>query len=122
MGTLLQFGGLAIMPFALLVLSGDTHGPIVIGQIGAALAFLLVGAGLTTVGAGASVERLLDTFLQASTGSISHRETSLRDRAEKLLSWIMRSSRTTTTRSGAPAAIDFWPRPESSIAPPNSSR
>ena len=27
MGTLLQFGGLAIMPFALLVLSGDTHGP-----------------------------------------------------------------------------------------------
>ena len=26
-GTLLQFGGLAIMPFALMVLSGDTHGP-----------------------------------------------------------------------------------------------
>jgi BCD family chlorophyll transporter-like MFS transporter len=47
-GTLLQFGGLAIMPFALLVLSGDTHGPIVIGQIGAALAFLLIGAGLHT--------------------------------------------------------------------------
>lgn len=46
MGTLLQFGGLAIMPFALIVLSGDTHGPVVIGQIGAALAFLLVGAGL----------------------------------------------------------------------------
>ena len=48
MGTLLQFGGLAIMPFALLVLSGDTHGPVVVGQIGAALAFLLVGAGLHT--------------------------------------------------------------------------
>jgi len=48
MGTLLQFGGLAIMPFALLVLSGDTHGPIVYGQIGAALAFLLVGAGIHT--------------------------------------------------------------------------
>jgi BCD family chlorophyll transporter-like MFS transporter len=48
MGTLLQFGGLAIMPFALLVLSGDTHGPVVIGQVGAALAFLLVGAGLHT--------------------------------------------------------------------------
>jgi BCD family chlorophyll transporter-like MFS transporter len=47
-GTLLQFGGLAIMPFALLVLSGDTHGPILIGQIGAALAFLLIGAGLHT--------------------------------------------------------------------------
>jgi len=47
-GTLLQFGGLAIMPFALLVLSGDTHGPILYGQIGAALAFLLVGAGIHT--------------------------------------------------------------------------
>ena len=49
MGTLLQFGGLAIMPFALLVLSGDTTGPLVVGQIGAALAFLLVGAGMHTV-------------------------------------------------------------------------
>jgi BCD family chlorophyll transporter-like MFS transporter len=47
-GTLLQFGGLAIMPFALIVLSGDTHGPAWIGQAGAALAFLLVGAGLHT--------------------------------------------------------------------------
>ena len=27
MGTLLQFGGLAIMPFALIVLSGDSNGP-----------------------------------------------------------------------------------------------
>ena len=49
MGTMLQFGGLAIMPFALLILSGDTTGPIVIGQVAAALAFLLVGAGLHTV-------------------------------------------------------------------------
>lgn len=48
-GTLLQFGGLAIMPFSLLILSGDTTGPIVIGQAAAALAFLLVGAGLHTV-------------------------------------------------------------------------
>jgi len=48
MGSLLQFGGFAIMPFALLVLSGDTHGPVLFGQIGAALAFLLVGAGLHT--------------------------------------------------------------------------
>ena len=47
-GTLLQFGGLAIMPFALIVLSGDTHGPAWCGQVGAALAFLLVGAGLHT--------------------------------------------------------------------------
>jgi BCD family chlorophyll transporter-like MFS transporter len=48
MGTLLQFGGLAIMPFALLILSGDTHGPVWIGQFASAFAFLLVGAGLQT--------------------------------------------------------------------------
>jgi len=48
MGTLLQFGGLAIMPFALLVLSGEGAGPMWVGQAGAALAFLLVGAGLHT--------------------------------------------------------------------------
>jgi BCD family chlorophyll transporter-like MFS transporter len=48
MGTLLQFGGLAIMPFALLILSGDTHGPRWIGQFASALAFLLVGAGMQT--------------------------------------------------------------------------
>jgi len=48
MGTLLQFGGLAIMPFSLFILSGDTTGPVWIGTAGAALAFLLVGAGLHT--------------------------------------------------------------------------
>ncbi|RAI57686.1 BCD family MFS transporter [Roseicella frigidaeris] len=48
-GTLLQFGGLAIMPFALILLSGDTEGPAWIGEAAAALAFLLVGAGLHTV-------------------------------------------------------------------------
>ena len=48
MGTLLQFGGLAIMPFALIVLSGDSNGPDCVGELGAALAFLLVGAGLHT--------------------------------------------------------------------------
>ncbi|MGJ5179195.1 PucC family protein [Bradyrhizobium oligotrophicum] len=56
MGTLLQFGGLAIMPFALLVLSGDAPGQVIAGRIGAALAFLLVGAGLhTTQTAGLSL-------------------------------------------------------------------
>ncbi len=47
-GSMLQFGGFAIMPFALLVLSGTGNGPIWTGQVGAALAFLLVGAGLHT--------------------------------------------------------------------------
>ena len=48
-GTLLQFGGLAIMPFALILLSGDqTVGPEWAGEAGAALAFLMVGAGLHT--------------------------------------------------------------------------
>ena len=56
MGTLLQFGGLAIMPFALLVLSGDAPEQIIAGRIGAAVAFLLVGAGLhTTQTAGLSL-------------------------------------------------------------------
>ncbi len=45
-GTLMQFGGLAIMPFALILLSGDSHGPPIIGQAAAALAFLVTGAGL----------------------------------------------------------------------------
>lgn len=48
MGTLLQFGGFAIMPFALLIMSGDTHGPVIYGKLAAALAFLLVGAGMHT--------------------------------------------------------------------------
>jgi len=48
MGTLLQFGGLAIMPFALIVLSGDADAPPLIGEAAAALAFLLVGIGLHT--------------------------------------------------------------------------
>jgi MFS transporter, BCD family, chlorophyll transporter len=51
-GTMVQFGGLAIMPFALLVLSGGgeaANWPVWIGQAGAGVAFLLVGAGLHTV-------------------------------------------------------------------------
>jgi len=48
-GTLLLWGGFAIMPFALLLLSGDGVGPIIYGQLGAGLAFLLVGAGVHTV-------------------------------------------------------------------------
>lgn len=51
-GTMLQFGGFAIMPFALLVLSGygeAVDAPRWIGLSAAALAFLLVGAGLHMV-------------------------------------------------------------------------
>ena len=51
MGTLLQFGGFAIMPFALLVLGGlgqASHAPAWVGHLGAGMAFLLVGAGLHT--------------------------------------------------------------------------
>ena len=48
-GTLIQFGGLAIMPFALLVLAGagEAHkAPVWLGPLGAGLAFLLVGFGI----------------------------------------------------------------------------
>lgn len=51
-GTMLQFGGFAIMPFALLVLSGygeAIDAPRWIGLGAAALAFLLVGAGMHIV-------------------------------------------------------------------------
>lgn len=47
-GTMMQFGGFAILPFALLVLTGDGHGSPMWGEIGAALAFLLIGAGINT--------------------------------------------------------------------------
>jgi MFS transporter, BCD family, chlorophyll transporter len=47
-GTLLQFGGFSILPFALILLSGDTNGPAIYGQAGAAIAFLMIGAGLNT--------------------------------------------------------------------------
>ncbi|WP_066550365.1 MULTISPECIES: BCD family MFS transporter [unclassified Sphingomonas] len=45
-GTLLQFGGLAILPFGILVMTGDGAAPAWIGQTGAAIGFLLVGAGM----------------------------------------------------------------------------
>ena len=48
-GTMTQFGGLAIMPFALILLSGDSDAPAWVGQFAAALAFLMVGAGMHTV-------------------------------------------------------------------------
>ncbi len=49
MGTLVQFGGLSIMPFALLLMSGDGRASVpYAGEAAAALAFLLVGYGLHT--------------------------------------------------------------------------
>jgi MFS transporter, BCD family, chlorophyll transporter len=51
-GSLIQFGGFAIMPFALLVLSGQGQAeaaPAWLGISAAGLSFLLVGAGLHTV-------------------------------------------------------------------------
>ena len=49
LGTMMQFGGLAIMPFALLLLTGQGElGLAWLGHLAAGLAFLLVGAGLQT--------------------------------------------------------------------------
>ena len=47
-GTMTQFGGLAIMPFALIVLTEPNAGPAWAGVAASALAFLLVGVGLHT--------------------------------------------------------------------------
>ena len=52
MGSLLQFGGFSIMPFALLVLAGagqSSQAPAWVGMVGAAGAFILVGMGMHTV-------------------------------------------------------------------------
>ena len=45
-GTMLQFAGLAIMPFALLVMTGDGQSGPLAGQVFGAVAFLMVGAGV----------------------------------------------------------------------------
>ena len=47
-GTLAQFGGFALLPFGLLVMTGGGAGSAVIGQIGAVIGFLLVGIGMHT--------------------------------------------------------------------------
>jgi MFS transporter, BCD family, chlorophyll transporter len=49
LGTLAMFGGLAIMPFALVLLSGTTPVQLWAGHGAAALAFLLAGLGVQTV-------------------------------------------------------------------------
>jgi BCD family chlorophyll transporter-like MFS transporter len=48
-GSGLQFAGLAIMPFAIVLLSGENPVQLWAGHIAAALAFLLAGAGAQTV-------------------------------------------------------------------------
>ncbi len=49
MGTLLQWVGLALMPFALILLGGFGENPnVALGYVSAAVAFLCVGAGLHT--------------------------------------------------------------------------
>lgn len=49
LGTMAQFGGFAIMPFALILLSGDSNAPAWVGKAAAGLAFLMVGVGMHTV-------------------------------------------------------------------------
>lgn len=49
MGSGLQFAGLAIMPFAIVLLGGETQIQLVAGHVAAGLAFLLAGAGAQTV-------------------------------------------------------------------------
>ena len=60
-GTLLQFGGLAIMPFSMIVLSGDqTVGPTWAGEVLVGIAFLFTGMGIhmtQTVGLALAADR-----------------------------------------------------------------
>jgi BCD family chlorophyll transporter-like MFS transporter len=63
-GSMWQFGGLAIMPMGLLLLSGDqVAGPSWAGEVGAALAFLLTGLGMhmtQTAGLALAADRASD--------------------------------------------------------------
>ncbi|MEF3046750.1 PucC family protein [Pseudotabrizicola sp. L79] len=63
-GSLWQMGGLAVMPFALIVLSGDQyHGPAWAGEVLAALAFLMAGLGMhmtQTAGLALAADRASD--------------------------------------------------------------
>jgi BCD family chlorophyll transporter-like MFS transporter len=63
-GSLWQMGGLAVMPFALIVLSGDqTLGPSWAGVVLAALAFLMTGLGMSmtqTAGLALAADRATD--------------------------------------------------------------
>lgn len=63
-GSLWQMGGLAVMPFALIVLSGDqVHGPAWAGEVLAALAFLMTGLGMhmtQTAGLALAADRATD--------------------------------------------------------------
>jgi BCD family chlorophyll transporter-like MFS transporter len=45
-GSLLLFGGLAVMPFALLLLAEAVPDTLLLGQLGAGLSFILIGTGL----------------------------------------------------------------------------
>ena len=63
-GSLWQMGGLAVMPFALIVLSGDQFkGPAWAGEVLAALAFLMTGLGMhmvQTAGLALAADRATD--------------------------------------------------------------
>ena len=48
MGTMAQFGGLALVPMSLMLMSGTGAAPAIAGEIGALLAFVLIGIGLHT--------------------------------------------------------------------------
>jgi MFS transporter, BCD family, chlorophyll transporter len=48
-GTMMQFGGLSIMPFALIIMANETDAPAFVGPLAAAISFLMVGLGLHTV-------------------------------------------------------------------------
>ena len=48
-GALVQFGGLALMPISLLIISEARPGTVIYGEAGMTLAFLMVGFGIHTV-------------------------------------------------------------------------
>jgi BCD family chlorophyll transporter-like MFS transporter len=49
LGSGLQYGGFAIMPYSILILSDNANNLVIVGQFFAAVSFLMVGAGMHTV-------------------------------------------------------------------------
>jgi len=88
-----------VLPFALLVLSGHRRIPAVYGQFGAALAFLLVGAGMhTTQTAGLALATdLAPPEVAAARGGIPLRDAVVRHAGER--ADLQRTAATTSTKS-----------------------
>ena len=134
MGSGLQFAGLSIMPFALLLLSGDHNGPAWLGHVAAALAFVLVGSGMQivqTAGLALAADLAPDRvrprvvalmytmLLLGMIGFGAVFSVLLADFSPRRLIEVVRGSKRCGARSRAPSA---WRRARASLKPGSALR